>query len=286
MNFAIITKKILRNKNDYGLFITFKKSIAYIIKPFYENKTYRIYRLNLDSYQFMPSSGCTYIFRWIDHDDTILIEQIENMEEWLKGKVRILLQSSYLCMVALDGEKVAGFNIITLDKGRLPLIAFSKKLRDHEAWSVQITVNKNYRGKGLATELRYRVFNELKKMGLKTFYHSDGSIVPVIDDLIDLGLDLLDPIQVTAAGMRPEELFPKFGDRLSFHGAIDEVGILPTLSAEEVYRETQRVISILGKNGGYVVSSTHMIQGDTPSENVFAMIKAIKDYKYNWSQRK
>ena len=120
-----------------------------------------------------------------------------------------------------------------------------------------------------------------KKMGLHTFYHSDGSIVPVIDDLIKMGLDILDPIQVGAVGMRPEEIFPRFGDRLSFHGAIDEQHLLPCGTASEVYEETVRTIDILGQRGGYIVSATHAVQADTPAKNVAAMVKAAQDYRWS-----
>ena len=118
-----------------------------------------------------------------------------------------------------------------------------------------------------------------KDMHLKTFYHSDGAITPVINDFIEMGLDILDPIQVGAKGMTPEELFPRFGDRLSFHGAIDEVDLLTSSTPEEVYAETQRVISILGQNGGYIVSPTHNVQGDKTMENVLAIFKAVDDLK-------
>ena len=123
-----------------------------------------------------------------------------------------------------------------------------------------------------------RLISTFKEMGLMTFYHSCGSLVPVIDDLIEVGLDFLDPIQVTAAGMRPEELFPQFGDKLSFHGAIDEVELLPHATPDEVYKETTRIIDILGRNGGYIVSPSHQVQGDTPPENVVAIFEAAKDY--------
>ena len=119
-----------------------------------------------------------------------------------------------------------------------------------------------------------------KEMGLGTFYHSCGSCYDVIDDLIEVGLDVLDPIQVTAANMQPEILYPKFGSRLSFHGAIDEVELLPHATASEVYDETQRIISILGGNYGYVVSPSHQVQGDTSVENVLAIFQAARDYKY------
>ncbi len=123
-----------------------------------------------------------------------------------------------------------------------------------------------------------RLIQTFKDMGLKTFYHSDGAIQPVIDDFIEIGLDILDPIQVGAAGMTPEVLFPKFGDRISFHGAIDEVHLLPHATAREVYEETQRVMGILGGNGGYIVSPTHMVQGDTPVENIIAIFQAVREF--------
>jgi len=72
----------------------------------------------------------------------------------------------------------------------------------------------------------------------------------VIPDLIEAGLDLLDPIQPQAAGMGPEALFEAFGDRLSFHGGIDEQELLPHGTPEQVYRETTRIIDVLGRNGG------------------------------------
>ncbi len=101
----------------------------------------------------------------------------------------------------------------------------------------------------------------------------------IIDDLIEVGLDVLDPIQVTAKGMKPEELFPLFGDRLSFHGAIDEVELLPHATAKQVYDETTKTIDILGRNYGYIVSATHQVQGDTPVENILAIFQAARDFR-------
>jgi uroporphyrinogen decarboxylase len=125
-----------------------------------------------------------------------------------------------------------------------------------------------------------RLIRTFRELGYKTFYHSCGSIVPVIPDLIEVGLDLLDPIQPRAAGMDPEALFAAFGDRLSFHGGIDEQELLPHGTAEQVYRETTRIIDVLGRNGGYVVAAAHNVQGDTPPENVVAMCQAARDYRW------
>jgi uroporphyrinogen decarboxylase len=119
-----------------------------------------------------------------------------------------------------------------------------------------------------------------KQLGLTTFYHSCGSIVPVIDDLIEIGVDILDPIQVSAADMNPEALSTRFGERLSFNGAIDEVRLLPHATADEVYHETTRMIDILGRHGGYIVSPSHQVQGDTPPENIVAVFDAARDYRW------
>jgi uroporphyrinogen decarboxylase len=119
-----------------------------------------------------------------------------------------------------------------------------------------------------------------KQMNLGTFYHSCGSVAEVINDLADIGMDILDPIQVTAKNMSPEYLAEKFADKISFHGAIDEVELLPNATPKEVYKETQRIISILGKNGGFIVSPSHQVQGDTSVENVLALFNAVRDFRY------
>ena len=119
-----------------------------------------------------------------------------------------------------------------------------------------------------------------KDMGLNTYYHSCGSCDVVINDFADIGIDILDPIQVTARGMRPESLRDRFSDRISFHGAIDEVELLPHATEREVYEETTRIISILGKNYGYIVSPSHQVQGDTSVENIIAVFQAANDYRY------
>jgi len=125
-----------------------------------------------------------------------------------------------------------------------------------------------------------KIISTFKKQGLATFYHSCGSLVPVIADLIEVGLDVLDPIQPGAAGMTPEELFPAFGDRLTFHGGIDEQQLLPHGTPKQVYDETTRIIDILGAKGGFIVSPSHQVQGDTPPENIVAIYDAVRNYRW------
>ncbi len=102
-------------------------------------------------------------------------------------------------------------------------------------------------------------------------YHSDGALRPLLPDLIDMGVDVLNPVQADAKGMEPEGLKADFGDKLVFHGGIDIIKTLPQGTVEDVRREVSERIRVLGRNGGYVLCSSHHIQSDTPLENVLAM---------------
>jgi uroporphyrinogen decarboxylase len=116
-----------------------------------------------------------------------------------------------------------------------------------------------------------RLIRTFKDMGLVTFYHSCGSLVPVIEDLIGMGLDILDPIQPNAAGMDAESLRRQFGGRLVFHGGIDEQELLPHGSPDDVRRETERLMNVLGHDGGYIVCPAHQFQPDTAPANIMAI---------------
>ncbi len=111
---------------------------------------------------------------------------------------------------------------------------------------------------------------------LPVFYHSCGSIVPIIPDLIEIGVKILDPIQTRAQGMQPEILKERFGDKLVFHGGVDEQELLPKGSPADVAAEVRRLAGSLGKDGGYILSSSHSLQADTPPENVVAMFDAVR----------
>jgi uroporphyrinogen decarboxylase len=112
-----------------------------------------------------------------------------------------------------------------------------------------------------------------KDMGLKTFYHSCGSIVPVIEDLIEIGVDILDPVQPRAEGMELESLKKAFGDRLTFHGGVDEQELLPFGTPADVEKEVERLLGVFNRNGGYILCPAHAVQPDTPIENLLAMYR-------------
>jgi uroporphyrinogen decarboxylase len=108
-------------------------------------------------------------------------------------------------------------------------------------------------------------------------YHSCGSLLPVIDDLIEIGVDILNPIQPKAVDMQAELLAKKFGGRISFCGGLDIQDLLPHGTPEQVFDECMRLIKTLGKNGGYILAPAHAVQVDTPVENIEAILKAVKE---------
>ncbi len=110
-----------------------------------------------------------------------------------------------------------------------------------------------------------------KPYGVAVRYHSCGGIRPIIPDLIEIGVDVLNPVQTTARGMDAEGLKRDFGDRLSFNGGIDTQGLLPHATADEVRRETRRLIDTLGRDGGLILAPSHVYQADVPVENVVAV---------------
>jgi uroporphyrinogen decarboxylase len=106
----------------------------------------------------------------------------------------------------------------------------------------------------------------------KVLLHSDGNVWPLIDDFIEIGVDVLNPVQVSAADMGDTaRLKRRFGDRLSFNGAIDTGWVLPRGTPDDVRKEVRRRIGDLAPKGGYILSAVHCIQPDVPLENVVAM---------------
>lgn len=123
--------------------------------------------------------------------------------------------------------------------------------------------------------------SELKMLNpcLKIAYHSDGYILPLIPEFIEIGIDVLNPIQ--PACMDPAEIEKSFGNQLAFWGTIDEQHTLPFGTPEDVRNEVIKRMKTIGKNGGLILSPTHHVQLDTPMDNFWAMVNTIRDTPYN-----
>ncbi|MCL4535108.1 MAG: uroporphyrinogen decarboxylase family protein [Bacteroidetes bacterium] len=125
-----------------------------------------------------------------------------------------------------------------------------------------------------------KTFNFYKeRTDAKLILHSDGSVYPFMQDFVEIGVDILNPVQVSAKNMGDtRRLKAEFGDKLTFWGAIDTHRVLPYGTPDDVRAEVRQRIRDLGPGGGYVVCSVHNIQSEVPPENVVAMFDMAREY--------
>jgi uroporphyrinogen decarboxylase len=116
----------------------------------------------------------------------------------------------------------------------------------------------------------------------KLMFHSCGSIVDILDDLVEIGVDIINPVQVTARGMDPMALKKKYAGKLVFWGGTDSQKTMPFGTVEDVRKMVESLIEALGRGGGYVFSSCHNIQPDVSAEKVVAMFTHAREYVPSW----
>ncbi|MGD9048126.1 MAG: uroporphyrinogen decarboxylase family protein, partial [Anaerolineae bacterium] len=121
-----------------------------------------------------------------------------------------------------------------------------------------------------------RINKALKDYDVTLMYHSCGSIMPFIDGLIDMGVEILNPLQPRAKGIDLPYIKATYGNRISFHGAMDIQRTLPHGTTEDVAAEVRDRIRVLGAGGGYILAPAHMIQGDTSAENIVTMYETAR----------
>jgi len=114
--------------------------------------------------------------------------------------------------------------------------------------------------------------------GVEVFHHDDGAIRRLLPELVEIGIDLLNPIQWRCRGMQRRELARDFGSCLVFHGGVDNQRTLPFGSPQDVRREVAENIAIFRDSKGYIVAPCHNIQPNTPTENVLALYEAVHDF--------
>jgi len=126
-----------------------------------------------------------------------------------------------------------------------------------------------------------RMIELTKQNGSHVFHHTDGAVRDILPDLIDIGIEILNPIQWRCAGMERGGLKRDFGDRLIFHGGVDNQHTIPFGTVDDVRREVIDNLRILGAGGGYILAPCHNIQSIGPAENVVALYEA--GYEHGWT---
>lgn len=127
-----------------------------------------------------------------------------------------------------------------------------------------------------------KLFTFIKRQArvpVQIFYHSCGAIAPLLPDLIESGIDILNPVQVSAAGMDTRDLKKRFGHVLTFYGGgVDTQQILPHGTPQQVRDEVKRRIDDLAPGGGFIFNTVHNIQADVPAENIVAMWETVREH--------
>jgi len=118
----------------------------------------------------------------------------------------------------------------------------------------------------------------IRSCGAKSMHHTCGSVVDIIPDLIECGLDVLQSLQPEAAGMDLARLKPAFGDRLCFHGGISIQRTMPFGTPAEVRAEVRRIADLVKPEGGYIFCTAHNIQADASVENVRTLVDAYREF--------
>ena len=126
-----------------------------------------------------------------------------------------------------------------------------------------------------------RMIDLVHSAGAFAFHHSDGAVRKILPAMIEIGIDVLNPIQWRCKGMDREGLKRDFGDHLIFHGGMDNQQTLPFGTVEDVRQEVADNLRILGAAGGYILAPCHNIQSVGPAENVVAMYET--GYELGWA---
>lgn len=250
---------------------------------------------DLDSYRWpMPDSVSEKSIEQIrseakrlyDHTDYVIcadlpVHGVFELGCWMCGF------DDYLMKMALDEDFVKKFSeivlqyqkrIIEIYYGSIGKYIHFTASGDDFATQTSLFVSPDMFTRLIKPYFKERISYTKKYTDAAFLHHSCGSVYPIIYELIDCGVDILNPIQPAARNMSPLFLKETYGERIVFHGGIDTQQLLPfgnKMSIEESVKDT---IQIMNRNGGYIFAAAHNIQEDVPPENVVYMFEAARKY--------
>lgn len=172
----------------------------------------------------------------------------------------------FLCRRFTDFYKLDYTRAMEVSGGRLDLFLLLSDLGSQHGPLVSLPMFRT-----LIAPYLGEMIEHIHRLGARVLYHSCGDISPFIEDLLALGVDVLDPLQPVNEAMGPERLGEQYGGRVIFHGGIDMQGVLPRGTPEQVRAAVRHYCETLGADGGYILAPTHLFQPDVPPENIVAM---------------
>lgn len=199
---------------------------------------------------------------------------VRGWDRWLSDlKTRKSLAEAILEM-RLEIMKYNIERYVNILKDYVQIIGFGDDFGTEDSQQISIEIFREF------YKHRYEeLFNIVKrKSKIFVFFHSCGSIYPFIRDLIDIGVDILNPVQVSAKDMSPEKLKKEFGEQITFWGGVDTQHVLPFAKPDEVVEHVKKLIKIFAPKGGFILAPVHNIQPPTPPENIVAMFKTAYEF--------
>jgi uroporphyrinogen decarboxylase len=204
-----------------------------------------------------------------------LSQYLRGYEQWLMD---IVLEPAFLDALmdrTLDWWLALAAAVLDEVGSFVDVVAFGDDVAFHDRPMVDLA-----RYRKLFKPRHRKMIDLLKaKSGAKVLYHCCGAVRSLVPEFIDIGVDALNPVQVSSAGMDDTAaLKAEFGDRICFWGGIDTQRVLPMGSPDDVRAEVQQRIRDLAPGGGFVLTSVHNIQEDVPPENIVAMVDAAVEF--------
>lgn len=176
--------------------------------------------------------------------------------------------------VTLDFQKRLTINALKQAKGDIDIIHFGDDLGTQNGLMISPDIYRK-----IIKPRQAELFDAvIQNSNARIFFHTCGSVYEIMDDLIEIGIDIYNPVQHSARGMDCVLLKKKYGDRIAFWGGIDTQHVLPFGSRQDVRKEVRDRINMLSKGGGYVLNAIHNIQPDVKPENICEMYDAGKEY--------
>ena len=244
-------------------------------------------------------------FAWPDPDNPAMFEGLrEQAQQWYEQTDYVVGADGIKAGILQTASQIRGYDKLFLDFALNPAIAHALLDRISELLNemyraymravgpyVQVVVITDDQGTQNSLLISPKMFRQFIKPRLRSLIeaikgeaphvrvlmHCDGAILRIVDDLIEAGVDILNPIQTVVTGFEDTaELKARFGDRVCFHGGIDVQQILPRATVEGVRQEVARCIGDLGREGGYLLAPCHNINVDIPVANVLALFEASR----------
>jgi uroporphyrinogen decarboxylase len=210
----------------------------------------------------------------LDHIIVHATQYVRGFENWF---LDLALQPDLMCALM---DKILEYRLVVAERAirevtdLIDVVSTSDDVADQRGPIISPDMYRNY------IKPRHKRFFDVihSNTSAKLLFHSCGSVYRLLPDFIDIGVDFINPVQVSCNDMDTDRLKREFGADLGFWGAIDSMHVLPNGTPDDVRAEVERRIRDLGPQGGYVLAAVHNVQHDVPVENIVAMYDAARTY--------